>query len=78
MTDYKVEKILSEETVVLSSKYGTQIWDLVKLRKNKICEQTKIELPKGSKAFRPITNGYNRMDRISKVAMTTIIDLSKQ
>jgi hypothetical protein len=74
MTDYRLEQVLNENTVVLSSKYGSQIWSKCKLRKDNTCEQTGIILIKGSGAFRPNTNGYNRMHRISINAMNIIIN----
>ena len=75
MTDYKLKKILNENTVILSSTYGHQLWSKCTLRKNSICEQTRINIPKGSKAFRPDANSYNRTHRISQIGMYNILAL---
>lgn len=77
MTDYKIVQIIDQNTVVLESKYGTQIWTIVTLRKDNICEQTKIVLQKGVKAYKPNTNGYNRSHRISVIAMGNLKELYK-
>ena len=79
MTDYKLEQIWQEDTVILtSSEYGRQIWCKCILRKNNICELTNIKLIKGNKAYRPITNGYNRMHRISEIAMKSICKIANK
>ena len=75
MTNYILEQILSENIFVLNSEYGSQIWTKITLRKDNICEQTKIKLIKGTRAYRPNTNGYNRMHRISEIAMNGICAL---
>ena len=75
MTIYTVEKVLNPNLIVLMSIYGSQMWNKVTLRKNTTCEQIGIPLPKGTRAYRPHTNGYNRMDRISEPAMETLVNL---
>jgi hypothetical protein len=46
--------------------YGRQIWVPSRMRKPHTCAVTGEVIAKGSRAFRPITNGYNRMQRISE------------
>lgn len=76
MIIYTLKQVLNKDIVILnSSEYGSQIWQTCRLRKDNICEQTGINLKVGSKAFRPITNGYNRMYRISIEAMNGICKL---
>ena len=45
------------------------MWSLVKTRKYHKCMVTGDKIEKGEKAYRPVTNGYNRMDRISETGM---------
>ena len=73
MTNYFFINTINGEMVFLNSKYGQQIWTLIKLRKDAICAEMNIKIPKGSMAYRPITNGYNRMERISELGMETIM-----
>lgn len=74
MTNYYFINTINDEMVVLNSKYGQHIWTLIKLRKDTICVEMNIKIPKGSMAYRPITNGYNRMERISIIGMKSIRD----
>lgn len=74
MNDYKLIERISDELIRLSSKYGDQIFALVKIRKARKCVETGIEIAKGNYAYRPITNGYNRMHRISIVGMKLICE----
>ena len=75
MTNYTLEQILDKNIVILNSEYGSQMWSRITLRKDTICEETKLALSKGMKAFRPNTNGYNRMHRISEIGMNGICAL---
>jgi hypothetical protein len=61
---YTFAKRLSATLVGLSSQYGEQLWAAITLRKNKDCFVCEIAMPRGGKAYRPITNGDNRMDRL--------------
>lgn len=71
-TDYTKIKNLSDELCVLSHpQYGEQVWSIVKVRKHKLCIYTHADLY-GQFAWSPITNGNNRMDRISTEAMNKI------
>ncbi len=64
--NYEVKQILSPELINLYSlEYGNQMWGVCNLTKKKIgkkCASCKSSLVK--KAYRPITNKSNRMDRI--------------
>ena len=40
------------------------VWSIVKLRKSSRCAECKEPLAVGAMAFRPLTNGNNRMDRL--------------
>lgn len=43
---------------------GVQIWTLCQLRKSNNCSQCGDTLHKNDNAYRPTTNGSNRMERI--------------
>lgn len=47
-------------------RWGRQLWSICKVRKEHICVITGTEIKKGDSAYRPITNGGNRYERISK------------
>lgn len=65
MTSYQFVKRMSEELVVLKSYLYQDIWDRGTARKVSICQVTGEEIKKGDSSWRPITNGNNRMHRIS-------------
>lgn len=70
MGSYKYIKAIGDGVVVLkSSECGEQVWTLCKPRKDHQCVVAEERIRKGDEAYRPITNGYNRMERISKVGM---------
>ena len=72
MTYYEFVKRLDDNIVVMSSEqYGEQLWSKCKTRKSFTCKEYNIKLPAGTMAYRPQTNGYNRMERISEHAMKT-------
>lgn len=63
---YKITERLSDGIFgVCTTKYAHQTWVKVKLRKPVRCALTGIALEPGDLAIRPITNGSNRMARIS-------------
>lgn len=73
MVLYNFVTRLDVNIVILNSdEYGEQIWVKCKTRKKFRCRQYDIEFEAGSVAYRPQTNGYNRMDRISEQAMLTM------
>jgi hypothetical protein len=72
---YKLAKRLAEGVVVLDHpKYGRTMWVTGKTRRSRTrrapnCEICKTELASGMLAWRPLTNGYNRMHRICVVCL---------
>ena len=71
--EYKLEKKLAEDLFILSHpEHGTKMWSLCRLRKRHTCTLSRVVIEKGEKAFRPITNGYDRMNRISVLAMNNL------
>ena len=69
--NYKLEEKLSDELFVLSHpQHGIKTWALCRLRKQAKCILSGVLINKGEHAFRPITNGYDRMNRISVLAMS--------
>lgn len=64
-TDYRRVAVMNEGLLrVASEKYGMQLFTRVKLRKNTSCAACGDPLNKGTEAFSPLTNGYNRMHRV--------------
>ena len=53
--------------------YGNQLWSKCTVRKSWTCVVSKELIKKGYVAFRPITNGYNRMHRISLTGMAILL-----
>lgn len=47
-------------------RWGRQLWTIAKVRKKHHCVITGELIEKGSLAYRPITNGGNRYERIAK------------
>lgn len=59
-----------EGMMTLRSGYAArQPWAWCTIRKPVRCEVTATTIPKGARAWRPITNGRNRMHRISEEGM---------
>lgn len=46
-------------------RWGRQLWSIVKVRKKHRCVITGEAIKKGGFAYRPITNGGNRYERIA-------------
>lgn len=73
-TTYKIIEILSPELCKINSEYEIQLWSLtnlsrkVRLRNCVICRNKLTE-----KGYRPITNGYNRGDRICAICFTDMV-----
>ena len=47
-------------------RWGRQLWTICKVRKDHKCVITGVEIKKREQAYRPITNGGNRYERISE------------
>ena len=47
-------------------RWGRQLWTICKVRKDHSCVITSQEIKKGEQAYRPITNGGNRYERITQ------------
>ena len=45
-------------------RWGRQLWTICKVRKDHLCVMTSKQIREGEKAYRPITNGGNRYERI--------------
>lgn len=58
---YSLDVRVGDELVVING----QLWSLAYLRKPAVCVLTSRLLLKGTKAYRPIGNTLNRMDRAS-------------
>lgn len=55
--------------LILHQLYGKQLWVSVQVRKQHKCEITDKAIEPKDRAYRPMTNGYNRMHRISQAGM---------
>lgn len=64
MTAYRLRERLSADVVALDSRHGSQVFTACRLRKKTRCCVCYAVLKPGAEAFRPVTNGNNRMDRI--------------
>ena len=67
--EFRLLGVLNDDLVRLrtsdvSGNYGAQLWSSIKLSKSKDCVRCETKLTAGARAFKPITNGYNRMHRI--------------
>ena len=63
--EYKLTGALNEGVVRLEShQYGTQLWTRGRARKDCRCAGCSKNIAKKSDRFAPITNGYNRMERL--------------
>lgn len=64
MRSYRVVERLSEKLVGVTGPYGRQLWTSQPLRKPNRCAACRKDMKVGESAFRPMTNGRNRADRI--------------
>jgi len=56
---------------ISTDEYGAQLWTRRKLRKdNHGCVDCKQPIAKGTFAWGPLTNGYNRMQRLCHLCFT--------
>ena len=71
--NYRLEKVINEGLVLLfHTAYGRQMWHTCTVRKRWECNVSGKYINSGEKAWRPITNGYNRMHRISNLGMARL------
>ncbi len=69
---YTFVDALSDGLVGLKhQEHGRCLWTARKLRKHAICAACGKQALAGSTAYGPLTNGYNRMDRICKHCVET-------
>ncbi len=62
---YTLVQTLSDGLVGLfSERYGRQLWSRCRMRKQHNCRGCKEVFSSGSQMYRPVTNGYNRMERL--------------
>ena len=70
--EYRVIKTMSKDLLgVDSDEHGRQLFTARALRKKpRKCAVCGIEIPKGARAFGPIDNGMNRMDRVHEECLS--------
>lgn len=76
--NYKVLSTCAELLALSCTRYPRQIWATAITRKNHICSVTGLVINKGAMCYRPLTNGYNRMDRICFKGMNILIDAANR
>ncbi len=75
---YQLVKVMSEGLVGLTHpKYGRQMWHRCKVRKYWDCEVSDRRIHPSDNAWRPVTNGQNRMHRISNYGMVWLLDINE-
>jgi hypothetical protein len=73
---YRLVKPISKGLVLIFSlEYGEQLWHKAVCRKHMRCSVSGRDLYK-MEAYRPETNGYNRMDRIDAAIIEKVIEIS--
>ena len=73
MTEYRLSLIPGDGQALLwSQEYGTQLWAECKMRKAHKCAVCGMAYPVGTKMYRPMTNGYNRMHRICQCCVLSL------
>lgn len=72
---YHVVHVMSEDAIVLRHRtFGQQLWTLGKIRgRAKECTDCAISIAVGDSAFRPLTNGYNRKERMCTPCIRAIV-----
>jgi len=62
---YTLVSIPGDGLALLSSaRYGQQLWVQCKTRKAHQCRECGLICSAGTVMYRPLTNGYNRMERV--------------
>lgn len=62
--DYRVIGALMGMLILISPRYGEQVWASRRSRKRHQCLLCQLEIRVGSQPYSPITNLGNRMDRL--------------
>ena len=62
---YSLKKLGEELYGLEHIRFGRQLWSTCKVRKEHVCVITGKPIKKGQQAYRPITNGGNRYERIA-------------
>lgn len=79
MNQYLVVSVRDGLAFITSTKFGDQIWHLIRTRKPTACAGCNVALPAQSLAYRPQTNRNNRMCRLCAACVTNnVIDRLKQ
>ena len=74
MGRYSLVTVLTDGVVGLSSEeFGRQLWHRCSTRKVQECEMCHWKFGVGSRMYRPITNGYNRMQRLCEDCVDRLI-----
>ena len=67
---YRYIEMVSEQIHILTGRYGAQVWTRGRKRGAPVeCEVTGETIESGTECYRPVSNGMNRMHRISKAGM---------
>jgi hypothetical protein len=63
---YSLKKLCEGLYSLEHIRWGRQLWSICKVRKDHKCVMTSEQIKKGEQAYRPITNGGNRYERIAQ------------
>lgn len=79
MTFYRIEEKPAGLLLIVDTSVGQQLWSLTNsgVRKTHTCQLCGRRILKGERAYRPITNQRNRMDRFCVDCVDTWPDLSR-
>ena len=75
MNKMKITNILNDKLNVIESKFGQQVWSIGRVTLKKQLSKRCCECGGGlgDTASRPITNGYNRGDRLCNFCLALLI-----
>lgn len=72
LSNYKLVEKINDDLFRISSIYGNQLFTKTTLRKKNVCAVCLCFLYSNDVAFKPITNGNNRMKRICQTCIEEI------